>query len=362
MRRATGGRRGPGSNRASPPTGSGVLRRREGFVLIAVLWLVVALGAAGLHAGLAMRTERLAAANVLDQERARQTAQAGAEYARSRLTASLLDRADQLRAEAARADTRQTQTRTPNVQALMTVANPMYDPWRDPAGLMISPMRFGDAIFSLQVRDIQAALHLNGADTEMLTNFFAQGLGLDYAESDRLAQAIADWRDEDDIPRVGGAERAEYLRAGAAMLPADRPFAEIDELRHVLGVTPEIFEAARPYLTLRGSGRININAAPEPVLLALPGMTPAAVYELLQLRQTGVFLTSTQELLRMLPAGPAAPLQAAGRRFSARVAYRTDEVEIIAAARVEGSPVMARLRMMVIRSNSGALVTSREFF
>ena len=50
------------SSRRGPPTrvpsaGRGA---EGGFVLIAALWLLVALGAVGLHAGIEMRTERLA--------------------------------------------------------------------------------------------------------------------------------------------------------------------------------------------------------------------------------------------------------------------------------------------------------------
>jgi Tfp pilus assembly protein PilX len=68
-------------------------RQRSGFILVAVLWLIVALGAVGLDASLRSRTRRLAAANVLDQTRARAAAMAGTEYARSRLTAAMLDSA-----------------------------------------------------------------------------------------------------------------------------------------------------------------------------------------------------------------------------------------------------------------------------
>ena len=49
-----------------------------GFALIAVLWLLVALSAIGVQAALETRTERLAAANLLDQTRSREVAMAGA--------------------------------------------------------------------------------------------------------------------------------------------------------------------------------------------------------------------------------------------------------------------------------------------
>jgi type II secretory pathway component PulK len=269
--------------------------------------------------------------------------------------------ADELRAQSAQAGDRSGGSRTQSVQAIYRSTDPLNDPWRDPQGLVISQIGYGTSHFSLRLRDSQAALNLNTADEEMLTNFFAQGLGLDFALADRLAQAIADWRDEDDIPRIGGAEQEEYLEAGALMLPSNRYFTDLDELRYVLGMTPEVFDAARPYLILQNSGRINVNAAPEPVLLALPGMTPAAVQEILRFRESGTYPTSTQELLGLLPGGMGGFLQSTDRRFSARVVYRTDEVEILSDGMSPEGRVIARVRDLVVRSNSGALVTAREF-
>src|SRR5690606_17476403 len=69
-----------------------------------------------------------------------------------------------------------------------------------------------------------------------------------------------------------------------------------------LGMTPELFEAARPYLSVFGGfSRINVNAAPEPVLLSLPGFTPAAVDALIRGRQSGQVPTNINELLALLP-------------------------------------------------------------
>lgn len=332
---------------------------RDGFVLVAVLWLLVALGAVGLHAGLQFRSERLAAANALDDARARAAATAGAEYARSRLSAAMLDRAEDLRAEAQ--DSRRRRDRRGGIERLFSRSDPLEDPWRDPDGLVVPEQTFGDTRFTLALRDTEAALNLNGADEDMLRRFFAVGLELDAALADRLALAIADWRDDDELPRVGGAERQEYLDAGRAVLPPDRPFAELDELRHVMGMTPDIFDAAVPYLTLIGSGRINVNAAPEPVLLALPGMNRAVVQQLVQLRETGAFPRSDDHLFSLLPASAAQALEAEGGRFDRRISFTTSAVEIRSVGTVEGSPVDVQLRMIVTRSDQGALVVSREF-
>ena len=347
---------------ADPPSGAaarggsprGIARgRRAGFALIAALWLLVALSAVGLDAALRSKTRRLAAANVLDQARARAAAEAGAEYAASRLNAAMMERADELRAESSR-------NRRTSLGNLFRRSDPFEDPWRDPSELVAPSMQFGDARYELRVYDLGASIDINQANEQLLRQFFAQGMRVDAARADRLALAILDWRDEDEIPRVNGAEREQYLRAGAPVLPTNRPFAEIDELRHVIGMTEDLFLEVRPYLRLTGTDDINVNAAPEPVLLALPGMTPGAATELLRRRESGELPRDEDDLLDMLPAGPRQELDRNERAFERMTTYTTNEVEIIVEGWVEGSPIRSRVRVILTRSNTGGVVVWRK--
>jgi type II secretory pathway component PulK len=336
--------------------------RRAGFVLIAALWLLVALGAVGLDAALRSRNRRLAAANLVDETRARAAALAGAEYVRSRLTAAMLDRADELRADAlsrARNDRARQQAQGRSVSRLFRDADdPMNDPWRAPDELIATEMTFGDARYSVRVRDTGAALNLNEASEEVLRQFFSQGMGVDYARSDRLTQAILDWRDEDELPRINGGEREQYLREGALILPPNRDFAEIAELRHVMGMTPDLFDAARPFLTIFGSGDVNVNAAPLEVLLALPAMTPGTAQEIVRMRDAGNYAEDEDELVEML-GGAGEELEDSGP-FGRMTTYATNEVEIVVDGRVEGSPMVVRARVIVARSDAGAVVVWRR--
>lgn len=333
--------------------------------MVAALWLLVALGAVGLQAALASQARRKASGNLLDQVRARAAALAGSEYARSRLTAAMLGKAEELRAQAmaqARNPRQREMMARTSVRNLFRSVNPFEDPWREPQGLVVPEMAFGDARFALLLRDVGAALNLNEATEDMLRNFFSQGMDLDWAEADKLAQAILDWRDEDDIPRINGAEREEYLREGALVLPANRDFVELDELRHVRGMTPELYVRAAPHLTLLGEGRINVNAAPEPVLLALPGVDRGAASAMLRLRDSGYLPRSVQELRALLPGGVAQVIQAQGRSFSDRVSFTTDQVEILSQGWMDGSPVQVTVRTVVSRGNNEAVVVGREVF
>ncbi len=337
--------------------------RRAGFVLLAALWLLVALSAVGLDAALRARTRRLASANVIDATRARAAAIAGTEYARSRLTAAMLDRASQLRADAlsrARTTQQQRQALNQSLRSLFSNSDPSVDPWREPDELVDPDMAFGDARYTLRLRDTGAALNLNYADEDMLRQFFADGMHVDFSQADHLAQAIMDWRDEDDLPSEGGAEREQYIKADMPMLPPNRDFAEIDELRYVMGMTPELFAAIRPYVTLIGSGIINVNAAPEPVLEALPGMTPATAATIMQLRDSGTYPRSSTELRQMLPAAEAADIQANLQAFNRSTTFATNEVEILADGRVDGGPVHVQATVVVTRTTAGAAVIWRQ--
>jgi len=337
---------------------------REGFALVAALWLLVALGSVGLHAALASRARRQAAANLLDEVRARSAVVAGTEYARSRLTAAMLGRAEELRAEALEQTRGRGWGRIANasVSRLFRSVNPLEDPWREPQDLVVPEMVFGDARYALVLRDVGAALNLNEASETMLRQFFAQGMDVDYAEADELAQAILDWRDEDEIPRLNGGEREEYLDEGALVLPPNRDFVEIDELRHVRGMTPELYVRAAPHLTLIGDGDININSAPEPVLLAVPGMDQAGAEAILRLRDSGYLPRSDRELQALVPGSVAQTVDIMGEMFRGRSTYTTDQVEILAQGWVDGGVIQVTSRVVVSRGNTGAAVVWREVF
>jgi general secretion pathway protein K len=339
------------------------LKRREGFVLIAALWLLIALGAVGLDVSLRSRARRLAAANLMDEARARLMADGATEYARSRLTSAMLGRADELRSEAQeRATTAAARQRAGrlDMQSLFRQSDPATDPWRLPEELVPPTYVLGDVTINLEIRDTGAALNPNEADENMLRQFLAEGLRMDFARADELSQAILDWRDQDEIPRLNGGEREEYIDAGAPVLPANRPFAEIAELKHVLGMTTELFDEMRPYLTLVSSGRINVNAAPEAVLLALPGFTPAAAAAVLRMRESGQLPRSAAELRAMLPASAQTELSRYQQQFTRRSAFTTDEVEINAEVDLPGSPVTARTRVVIARAATGAVVVWRK--
>ena len=86
-----------------------------------------------------------------------------------------------------------------------------------------------------------------------------------------LTEAISDFIDRDANRRQNGAEVDAYRYADFPYLPANRALASVSELRSVRGMTPEVFEALAPLVTVwpERNTRLNILTAPLPVLRTL---------------------------------------------------------------------------------------------
>jgi general secretion pathway protein K len=142
----------------------------------------------------------------------------------------------------------------------------------------------GDATVSVAVLDEAGKVDLNAAPDELLLNLLAQVEVTDEAAAS-LADAIADWRDPDDLARLRGAEAAEYRRQGLPYEPSNAPFATVSELRLVLGMTPEIYKRLAPLVTVHSrNARINPISAPAEVVRALPGVSREAADAFLEAR------------------------------------------------------------------------------
>lgn len=100
---------------------------------------------------------------------------------------------------------------------------------------------------------------------------FATELGVNGAQARDLAIAIADWIDADDDPTgVAGAESQEYLRFEPPYRTANQAFQSVSELRLVRGMTDDLFETLKPFIAaLPAQSKLNLNAAPIPVILSL---------------------------------------------------------------------------------------------
>ncbi|WP_051412620.1 MULTISPECIES: general secretion pathway protein GspK [Pseudoxanthomonas] len=129
---------------------------------------------------------------------------------------------------------------------------------------------FAGASVELRIVDESGKVDINQADPVLLAALL-RAVGTEPAAAQQLAGAIADWRDPDSLVQPGGgAEDPAYAAAGRAYGAKNAPFQSVAELHRVLGMTPELFAALAPHLTVfSGMPRPNAEFAPAPVLAAL---------------------------------------------------------------------------------------------
>lgn len=136
---------------------------------------------------------------------------------------------------------------------------------------------FNDVALELRIVDETGKIDLNVADHGLLAGLLV-ALGTDEADAGRLAGAIVDWRDPDDLGQVvGAAEDPQYAAAGLPYGAKDAPFEAVSELELVLGMPPGLAERMAPHVTVH-TGR----ALPDPgyagsAVLRAAGIDPGPV-------------------------------------------------------------------------------------
>lgn len=121
----------------------------------------------------------------------------------------------------------------------------------------------------LDVRPASALIDLNAGSEDLLAALL-ETLGANPAVARQSAASIADFRDGDETARPGGAELADYIRAGREYGPADRPFERVGELSEVLDIPPALVTAALPHLTVHSlQHAVNTDWASPEVLAAV---------------------------------------------------------------------------------------------
>jgi general secretion pathway protein K len=231
-----------------------------------VLWLTVLLTVIGGAFAFSMRSEALASRNTVALAQAR----AAADGAIERTVFELL------------------RPRTPESWK----SDGRTRGWRD-----------GELAIIASARDETARIDLNTGAEPLLRSLFVNLGGMSDADAAALVDAIADWRDADELRRPNGAEAPDYRATNSNYLPANYPFESIGELSRVRGMTPVIYARVAGALTVhsRQTG-INAMTASRDVLRALPGATPETVDDYLARREEA--LAANLPLPTFPPAQP----------------------------------------------------------
>lgn len=251
--------------------------RNDGFIIVAVLWILAAL--ATLAAVIAIYVINTATAFAVHDERVQAEA----------LTRAALE---------------------------LSLYNIVRDTEQPPSrGAFV--FRMGTASVATEFNSEMARIDLNAAPKPLISGLFV-GLGAPAQAADAYADRIIGWR---SAPAPDGPnESALYRSAGLSYTPRGAPFQHVAELGLVMGIPEVIIERAAPYLTVySGQPQINILDAAPQVIAALPGMSPGLLNEILVRRaQNG--RRNAEQLLALL--GPAPQFATISGSKAVRVSSR----------------------------------------
>lgn len=207
----------------------------RGFALLVVIWTagVLALIVAGFS--LSVRTEMRSAAVAVENARAEALADAGVQLA----TLSLI-----------------------TARAQRSAA------WRFPPDGRPTFCTMAGGLLRISIEDEAGKIDLNAAGERLLRSLL---MGVGYSEADAAgrADAIIDFRDPDDQPRVHGAESAAYRDAGLPAGPKNAPFVRVEELVQVLGLGTGALARLRPFVSVHSGQRGLDFSVTSPALTAI---------------------------------------------------------------------------------------------
>jgi general secretion pathway protein K len=123
----------------------------------------------------------------------------------------------------------------------------------------------------VRVADEAARINPNLASPTLLAALL-QVTGSDEGSARRLAAAIGEWVGAAGSGRSADAMAEEYRGAGLDYAPPGEPFETLGELRRVLGMTPGVFAAIRPHLSLFAPAEPSLAHA-DPLVAAVMGAT-----------------------------------------------------------------------------------------
>lgn len=245
-----------------------------------VIWIMVILVALVGEFSYSMRTEMKITRNFKEEEEAYQLAMAGVEQAKAEL---LLVR-----------DLRTAYLSENDLFVFFDESNTGEAALSEPE----RSGKLGRGSFEYKIDDEDGKINLNTATPEQLRQLFVDS-GVASEDVDTIVDSILDWRDENSLHRLNGAEEDYYTSLEKPYSSKDGPFSTVEELLLVKGMTPEIFfgsDYGKPkpedqeqstdeeqksysgvaqYLTVNGSELININTARLPVLEATFGLQVA---------------------------------------------------------------------------------------
>jgi general secretion pathway protein K len=145
---------------------------------------------------------------------------------------------------------------------------------------------FDEVPVTIAIEDELGKIDLNTARDDILRGLFLAA-GADPDLADALTDRVLDWRMPGQAKHLNGATSEDYQEAGSGFRPRGSAFQSVDELRFVLGMTPELFKTVAPAITVYSQrSTIDPGTAPRLALRAM-GQNEQAADATLASRSTG---------------------------------------------------------------------------
>jgi general secretion pathway protein K len=321
---------------SQPSAGSGScisLTVENGVILIAVLWIFVALAVIALSFSKESFVEVAAARNSQSQEISYYAARAGLMRTIYQIIQKRLN---------------------PPVQQQADQDSP------DPIDLGAVTGSFGGAVYRVDIQDDSGRIALNVVGEEQLRSL-TEVIGIPKSDADIIVDSIIDWRDADTTPRANGAEDAYYQSLNPPYKSKNKSFDTLEELLLVRGIAPDYFYGhpertsdgsiitrygLSRYLTVYSNRMpINVNYAPLAVLQSIPDMSPESAQLIYNRRLTKPFKNNL-EITRDLT------VNLSGRALQYISTDPTGVYVLTASAHAENSKVRRVLRAVISIDNS----------
>lgn len=297
-------------------------QRRDGFVLLAVLWVLTSATSLGLLLMLTSQDAQGTATNRVSLTRARWRAEGCIERARAAVDDAVGE-------------------------------NVISDSAWIHLDVLVNASSSPDC--TLRISPVGMTLDVNAASAEQLHRVLvAAGVSVPCADS--MTAAILDWRDADDDAREDGAERESYERDGQAR-PRNGDIESLEELGAVRGLS-----ARKDIVSLLGvePGRILLSRAPPAVLAALPGMGASVLSVISQRRAAGDSTLDPGRLAADLPAQAREQFLASLPELMSLATALPDAWVIAAEASDGHRAAKARVEIRVVRSGRRLAIIRRQ--
>jgi general secretion pathway protein K len=137
-----------------------------------------------------------------------------------------------------------------------------------PADATPHDVTIGELVISVRSETLTGLVNPNHASAALLGGLL-RAVGEAGPPADALAQAIIAWRSPASSAQAQAALADSYRAAGMPYSPPAAPFTNLDDLTYVLGMTPGLYEALKPHLSLFQPGDPDQTAADPLVQKAL---------------------------------------------------------------------------------------------